>query len=317
MARLPRAAQADVARDGPPRATGALAAKRPPIALPRRARFAELVDAVLAECRSAVFDAETEVRADAGAAGVHRMRVAVRRLRSALRLLRDALGRARAERLRDGLEPLADALGAVRDLDVFLARVALCETLGAPSTQEIASRAAEARREAFGALVRQLDSDAWAQRRVELELLRARARRGSASSARLGMPASGAARELVGLADRRALRAGRGYAELSPDQRHRLRLRVKAARYATELFAPLLPAKAARRYVRRAVELQDALGVECDAARTRSLVARLGASSAEPGVAFLLGHAAGQASQARPECDRAWRRFRRAPRPWK
>jgi CHAD domain-containing protein len=316
MARPPRAAPADVPRDGPPRATKVLAATRPPIALPRRARFAELIDAVLAECLRAVFDAEGEARADADAEGVHRMRVAVRRLRSALRLLRDALGRVRAERLRDGLEPLADALGAVRDLDVLLARVALCETLGAPSALELASRAAEARREAFGALVRQLDSDAWAQRRIELELLRTRARRGSAPGARLGVPASVVARELAGLADRRALRAGRGYAELSPERRHRLRLRVKAARYAAELFAPLLPAKDARRYVRRAAELQDALGVECDAARTRSLVARLGASSAEPGVAFLLGHAAGQAIQARPESDRAWRRFRRAPRPW-
>jgi hypothetical protein len=54
-----------------------------------------------------------------------------------------------------------------------------------------------------------------------------------------------AARSLAERADSRPLRAARNLAPLTPEERHRLRLRVKAARYAVELLAPLLPRKRA------------------------------------------------------------------------
>jgi len=287
-----------------------------PIALPKNASLRALVDAALAECSWSLARSEVAVRLAPGPDAIHDMRVAVRRFRSALRVLRAELGRARAERLRAALSPLADALGDVRDLDAFLERIAVCESLGAPPLAELRTSVERERESALAALLSLLESPERAQLELELGLLVfGHEWCDDANTDRLAVPATNAARSLAERADRRPLRAARNLAPLTPEERHRLRLRVKAARYAVELLAPLLPRKRALRYVRRARALQDALGVECDATRARALLRRLG-EPASAGADFLLGYGAGQADQARSDRDRAWRRFRRARRPW-
>jgi len=287
-----------------------------PIALPRSASLRALIDAALAESLRSLARSEAAVRLAPETEAVHGMRVAVRRFRSALRLLRAELGRARSERLRAALSPLSDALGEVRDLDVFLTRISVCEALGAPSLAALQAHVARERARALGALLDLLESPERAQLDLELGLLVfGRDWCDDASADRLAAPATDAARSLAESADSRPLRAARDLAALTPEERHRLRLRVKAARYAVELLAPLLPRKRTLRYVLRARALQDALGVECDAARARALARRLG-EGALAGAEFLLGFGAGQAEQSRAERDRAWRRFRRVRRPW-
>ncbi|HEY8120959.1 MAG TPA: CHAD domain-containing protein [Myxococcota bacterium] len=285
------------------------------VALPKRATLNVLMEAALAECMRCVEHNEAAARREHETEGLHQMRVASRRLRSALRMFRDELPRERADWLRAALAPLADALGAVRDLDVFLALVAVCEASGAPPLDALRARVAHARAEALASATHLLDSPERARLDLELGLLVfGNDRRDSVRAERLARPAGEAARELAALADRRARKAGRAFAELRHEDVHRLRLRVKSARYAVELLAPLLPAKRSRRYVNRARALQDALGVESDAQRTRALAERFG--DAGPGVEFLLGYSAGQVAAGRGERARAWRRFRTPRRPW-
>jgi CHAD domain-containing protein len=309
-------------REDPPRLLSRLRGVAPatapvrPLALPRKATLADLVDAILSECLRGVALNEAAARLEAGVEGVHQMRVAVRRLRVALRLLRNEIGRARAARLRAALAPVADALGAVRDLDVLLERIAHCEGAGDEALGRLREAALRERSAAFAALAQLLDSPERAQLDLELgALVFGRDWHGSAPAERLASRARGAARALAERTDRRALRAGKRFAELTDPQRHQLRLRAKAARYATELLAPLLPERRTRRYLRRARALQDALGAECDARRIEAFALRLAADDASRVVALLLDRGA-TAAQLRDQSARAWRRFRRARRPW-
>ncbi len=294
----------------------AIAAPRP-IALAKDATLDALIGAVLAECLRGIVHGEPSARIERETEGLHQLRVAVRRLRSALRMFREELPRERADWLRAALEPLSDALGAARDCDVFLEQIAACEASGAAGLAALRTRVASERSEAFAELERLLDSPERARLDLELGLLAFGADwRDPARAERLALPAAQAARELAARADHRARKAGRGFAQLAPESVHRLRLRAKAARYAMDLLAPLLPAKRARRYVRRARALQDALGVESDAARTRVLIERFGGASASSGAVFLLGYCAGQVAEARAARERAWRRFRNQRLPW-
>jgi CHAD domain-containing protein len=280
----------------------------PAIATSRAADSQALVRAAIALCTCGVENAERgDLRTEEG---IHRLRIAVRRLRAVLRMLRRSLG-PQGVRPREDLAEFATALGAVRDVDVFLAHVAASD-LPPASREELTARAERARRAAFAELMRAIDAPGHARLVLELGLLACTA--GGVKGRRPGadsVSARKAARWLVERADRAALRAARGFSRLDADERHRLRLRVKDARYAVEILAPLLPPKRAARYARTAQRLQDALGVECDWLRLRELTHRWAPEEAERIARSL----APDIAAVRAEAERALRRFRRAQRP--
>jgi CHAD domain-containing protein len=73
----------------------------------------------------------------------------------------------------------------------------------------------------------------------------------------------------------RLLEAGAEIETLPAEALHELRLDAKRLRYAAEVFAPVFPKKAARRFQRRLAALQEELGRSNDAAVARSLVQSL------------------------------------------
>jgi len=287
-----------------------------PLALPNRAGLAALVDAALVHCWRSLDRSAAAARAPGDAESVHQMRIAVRRFRTALRVLRDPISRERATRLRAALGTLAEQLGAVRDFDVFLARLATCEA-SRPPLEQLRRSAQRARSEAFAELAQLLDSPERAALDLELGQLAFAGSWRGAATVTLDGSATRAARAFVARANRRARRAGDGFAQLAPDDRHRLRLRVKSARYTAELLAPLLSAKRIRRTVRRARALQDALGVECDARRADAIMQQIAPPEARDEAQFVLGYGAGETHGVRESCERAWRRFRRVSRSWR
>jgi CHAD domain-containing protein len=89
-------------------------------------------------------------------------------------------------------------------------------------------------------------------------------------------------------------------ASLEDEALHALRLEAKRMRYAAEIFAPLWPGKASRRFVRRLAALQEALGLANDAAQARRLVAGLESRAAAR-------RGAGQGGSAQRHAERhAW-----------
>jgi len=206
------------------------------------------------------------------AEGVHQMRIGVRRLRTAISLFKDLLADAQTEAMKSELKWLTGELGPARELDVFVKRVvnqskdgkASGASLGAVAADfskrrgQALERAAEA---VASARFRQLVLDAatwiaigeWARNENELK------------SSMRERPVADAASEELSRRTKKIHKQGRHLAELDAQHLHRLRIRVKKLRYATEFFAGAFPftKKSARRRTKFVVKLkamQDALG---------------------------------------------------------
>lgn len=232
---------------------------------------------------------------------VHQARVALRRLRAALRLYRREFTLPPA--LMAGLRALAAALGPARDWDV------LCvETLPAIAPH-------------FH------DAAAWQAGMARLEARRAEARaamRASLAAAHPGAWLLGCQRWLLArgwraapearrfvqlspLADwaARALRRGHRavvrdavrFEQLTPPERHALRIRIKRQRYALEFFQALYPGRAPARYLARLRVAQDRLGRANDARVAADLLKSLAADLGPMGD-FLLGWLAARMADA-------------------
>jgi CHAD domain-containing protein len=206
----------------------------------------------------------------------------VRRLRSALALFDGVIPDAQSADFEIELRWLADALGEARDLDVFLDETLaplVAASPGDPALKRLREVARERRDERQSALRTALDSP-----RLPRLLLRLgrwtvardwRAQDLSADSARLFAPARALAGELLARRRRKLRRLGARLEELSPAEKHRLRIQVKKLRYAAEFFAGLYPQPRTRRAIRRLARLQDVLGHLNDRATADTLLDRV------------------------------------------
>lgn len=231
---------------------------------------------------------------------VHQLRVATRRLRAFLRAARGLVDEAWGGEVRDGLKRLADALGAVRDREVLL------ERFGAA----LESLEPRLRRDARP-LVRALERERSTARRALLEVL------GGAEYFRLldrietGPPlhtasaADPSLSEVWGGEFRKLRKAMWALGPNSADEDlHAARIKVKKARYAAELGAPVF-GKRARTFVSPAKDLQDVLGEHQDSAVAEGRLSEL-AQSAAPATAFVAGRLAELERSRRLEARAAW-----------
>ena len=218
---------------------------------------------------------EAAIRDPAETDALRRYRVATRRLRSALRFFRDAYGDRETRPLRNGLSDLADALGSVRDLDVrvgHLDRWSRERPKDAPADiQPLLLAWGQARNEAAGALVRELDSRG--HRRL-LERLIAFVEAESPQPP--GEDRAGRrTRDRTASSIWAAYEKVRAYGPVIPGADlptlHALRVDAKRLRYAIEFLAPLLGPRHAL-LVERLVALQDHLGALNDASTTADAI---------------------------------------------
>lgn len=217
----------------------------------------------------ALRDAEPGVRVGRDPEEVHKMRTAVRRLRAVLGAVRDMFEPRWLARLRKELDWLGETLGARRDLDVLYehlraevaplraGRVAARHMLERLDRQRI--RAGERARDA-------VEGPRYARL---LERLRAGAEHPPVVDPDVSLPEVAA----------RAFKKLKKAVEQLPDkpadaELHKVRIRVKRARYAAELAEPMA-GKPAQRFIKRAKKLQDALGEHQDAAVAEQRVRRL------------------------------------------
>ena len=170
--------------------------------------------------------------------GVHQMRVGLRRLRAAISLFKDVLPRASTERIKAELKWLTGELAPAREIDVFVN-----ESVRPIADRGVPRRGARAIRDRFSAQRKTefrhageavtsaryrrllIDAVEW------IETLRSR------SDDDLGIPAYAAQ-----VLDRRigkARKQGKQLSDLAPEQRHKLRIRIKKIRYAIDFFRSL------------------------------------------------------------------------------
>jgi len=224
---------------------------------------------LLREQIDALRDAEPGVRVGRDPEEVHKMRTAVRRLRAVLGAVRDMFEPRWVAHLRKELDWLGETLGTRRDLDVLYdhlrtevaplraGRVAARHMLERLDRQRI--RAGERARDA-------VEGPRYARL---LERLRGGADRPPVVDPDVSLPEVAA----------RAFEKLKKAVEQLPDkpadaELHKVRIRVKRARYAAELAEPMA-GKPAQRFIKRAKKLQDALGEHQDAAVAEQRVRRL------------------------------------------
>jgi CHAD domain-containing protein len=229
----------------------------------------ERVITLLREQIDALRDAEPGVRLGRDPEEIHKMRTAVRRLRAVLGAVRDMFEPRWVGHLRKELEWLGETLGARRDLDVLYehlqaevaplraGRVAAREMLERLDRQRV--RAGERARDA-------VEGPRYAR-------LLERLREGAAHPPVVDSDVS-----LPGVAARAFRKLRKAVADLpekpADAELHKVRIRVKRARYAAELAEPMA-GKPAQRFIKRAKKLQDALGEHQDAAVAEERVRRL------------------------------------------
>jgi CHAD domain-containing protein len=182
---------------------------------------------------------------DLDAEGIHRMRVGLRRLRAAISLLGEILPIASTERVKTELKWLTGELATAREIDVFVTEK--IEPLGAGDAPKRGVRAIErqfaARRsEAFERARHALDMPRY--RRLSIHILEwletRRLRSEKIADAPIGKFAEGVMLRRL----KKILKGARGLDDLAPQQRHKLRIKIKKVRYAIDFFRSLYRASA-------------------------------------------------------------------------
>ena len=214
---------------------------------------------------------------------LHQTRVAIRRLRSAFSLFGDLVEDAQGARIRAKLKRMTEPMGQARNLDVFLATTLPTERERHPDEVgllNLETQLDDQRSRAYEAVQRLLQSAEW--RGLVLDLVAwinagpwLRDEAEGRAELREEPARDFAAREL----DRRrrqVKRRGRHLDDLSPEDRHKVRIAAKKLRYGAEFFSGLCPDKKAVKrhaaFVKALSELQDQLGALNDLATGHEVV---------------------------------------------
>lgn len=270
--------------------------------------------------------------------GIHQMRVGLRRLRAAISLFSDIVTDAKTADIRTGLKWLTNELGPAREFEVFLTRVvaplrkqhmrlagmrSLSNDLAEQREVALARALAAVSSPRFEALTR--DIAAWLQTgdwRAPLD--RSVRERGEA-------PIEIVARAQLKRRWKQIRKRGRLLAKLDPHARHRLRIRAKKLRYATEFYKAVFPGK--KKGKRRAAflsalkDMQDCFGELNDIFVHEKLTAGLAPTAAATDAArpgrrrsaaeLLTGHEAARFEPVLAEAKRAFRSFAKLEPYWK
>jgi CHAD domain-containing protein len=245
-----------------PRALGQPDPIVPPIR--RDSDAGTVVRAALAASVQRLLAFDPAVRLEAGPVGVHQARVSTRRLRSDLQTFTDLVDGPWAEALRSELAWLADLLGGVRDLDVLGERMGAAVSGLDSDLQADGGRLlrhiARQRRQRYDTL---LDAMSNARYVDLLDRLVAAADRPQLTD----LAAKPAADVIVALASAPFHRLAKAASHLDrhagDEELHRVRIRAKRARYATEAVARYEPAAAG--LASALADLQGVLGDQHDA----------------------------------------------------
>ena len=262
--------------------------------------------------------------------GVHQLRVGCRRLRSSLSLLKRSLPTELGRELRDELRWLASEMGPARELDVFLEETLdpiLAIRPGEAHLKRLRDAAEEARADAYARArdaVRDPRATALLLRLGRVLLTRAwRDQPLTPESARLFAPARDQAREQLRRHYRKARKRGRHFANLPIAELHELRIELKKLRYLGEFFASLYDPREARRLLRRASRLQDALGSLNDGEAAREVLTtvldRLGGDRGpvhHEAAGFVVGWIQRGTRDEMSRVEGLWAKFKAAPPFW-
>jgi triphosphatase len=256
--------------------------KTEPIALDPEATAAEALRAIVYNCLRHYRLNEKLLLQARDVDALHQCRVALRRLRCALSLFKGLVRDERSQSIGRALKEVASEFGKARNLDVFLAGPAKkgAQVDGRRHHSAVSDDSAflevvEARRhEAYDALFERLDGSTF--RHLIIEIV-AWAQTGEWSrSERSGESLRDFGRRVLRKRLRTLVDGGRDLAALSPEDRHKVRIRVKKLRYGCEFFAAISGhPKRYKRFLAAVSQVQETLGDLNDSVAAQDLVRSL------------------------------------------
>lgn len=189
---------------------------------------------------------------------VHQARVALRRLRSAIKLFSPVLPPEFVATYGQTWQTLGSALGEARNWDVFLEETLPPIATAFPDDKDIKRLRKAAQRKTQNArksIVGLLAIDEYP--RLLLEFTAAV----YTVDQRLPIPLEDFARQQIARHTHKARKLAARHVELTPIERHKMRIAFKKLRYTLEFFAPLVTPKKLRPYMASLTQLQDELGL--------------------------------------------------------
>ena len=292
------------------------AVKAEPVLLDSSITVEEGLQVIVGNCLMQMQCNEVGVMQGIDPESVHQMRVGMRRLRSALRLFAKWI--AFPEALQGELAWLGAELGAARDADVLvdstLAKVAeACPMEGELlRLQQFASTIARAKRQQAALAVGSVRYSSLLLGLVSwLRGSRWQESLGNSVHQALAAPLDKCAKQILARRHKKLLESGKRLKNGTPEERHRVRIAAKKARYATEFFQSLPSEGRVKRYVTRLTALQDALGWLNDAAVADRLLRKIEQRQPElAGIAaFARGCLCAGTKQDVRELDTLWKEF--------
>ena len=247
---------------------------------------------------------------------LHQMRVGLRRLDAALDMFDEVL--AAPADIASELHWLMDQLGPARDWDVLLAETlprvedVLPETAALDQVRSAAQAMRQATQEQVSVAISSLRYkklmnmlEHWLDQRGWRDDLSPKGK------LRLKLRAADFADNILAAEQQRLLKRGRRLREASSEERHRVRIAAKRARYAAEFFASLYPGKQVRPYVAALTALQRELGLlnDCDVAKR--LLEQLGEGNAglRESTALVCAYLAACEQHGVPKVRRVWKKL--------
>jgi triphosphatase len=198
--------------------------------------------------------------------GVHQMRVALRRTRSAISDFKGIIPAIQLVWLKRETGWLVTALGSARDWDVFLSELlapVLTVRRSDNSLHLLQAAAERAKRQGYEQARDALRSSRYSalvtRMRSWLAGRRWRLPRAGAHDF-LAAPARELAAGVLAKRHRSVLKRGGDLAELSPRERHKLRIALKKLRYTAEFFGSFFPGKRRESFLKALGKTQDSLG---------------------------------------------------------
>ena len=221
--------------------------------------------------------------------GVHQMRVAVRRIRSAFSSLKELLPDEGRRRLREELGTFAAGLGPARNLDVFATELLPAARAGMPDRpgwKELSATLDRLRQAASDRVREEILSERFTAAVLQLlrwfEVCGWRSGASAEESDPLASPIGKIAPRVLDQRLRRVRHRSEDFDQLSPSQRHKLRIATKKLRYTIELFTTLFDEDVAAKFLSTLKRLQDDLGYANDVRVAHEFVPELFAQ-AKPG----------------------------------
>lgn len=317
--RSPQTPHPDNSRDVPAASPDVVKAAR--LDLSRHMTVAQGFHALVENCVMQIRGNEAGVAHGEDPESVHQMRVGLRRLRCVHRLFRDIV--APSASLQSEIDWLSSQLSAVRDWEVLANSTlpaiedGLAPDAALPALHAAAAGIAQSRRKKASAIIRsvrfaRLDKalTTWTE---SLE----RQATPPPGDGELNGPIKDFADRMMARERTRLLKRGSHIDETDPEARHQLRIAAKKARYATEFFSSLYPAKRVKDYAEPLLALQDCLGMLNDFAVADRLLLELQKSkpALQAGAYYVRGYLASNAMQQDRQLRKLWHRFELAKLP--